>query len=171
MYNAELIKDGQQAVFLPGKIHGAEHQVYVLNMNWEANDGYGSFDIWIVDDERILKAYRYADKDPYEFFDQLSSLFQGEWKYCDAPSDEYDELVNAWPEADFITDRDGDEYNLMDYLVEWARNRMGKPKPFTVTYSSTFTVMARDITEAVELADELTIYDGLRDVTVNGEVY
>ena len=56
-----LIVDGADAVFLPGKIHGCEDQLYIIYHNTEANSGNGSFEIEIIDYERVLKLA--AEKD------------------------------------------------------------------------------------------------------------
>ncbi len=116
-----VIKEGADAVFLPGKIHGAEHEVYVIYMNWEANEGKGSFEIEIMDAERILKAFNESEGDADLFFEILPDMFQGEWCYCDAPSGSFDEYVEAYPTADFIAGRDGDANDEMIFLVRWAQ--------------------------------------------------
>jgi hypothetical protein len=121
MSKVDKIPDGADAVFLSGKIHGAEHQLYIISMNWCANDGNGSFEIEIVDAPRILQAYEESCGDAEEFFGTLPALFQGEWKYCDAPSEDFDELADAWFDADFISDRDGTLIDEMLFLVNWAK--------------------------------------------------
>lgn len=124
----KTIKDGVDAVFLPGKIHGAEHLVYVIYMNWEANDGEGSFEIQIMDAERIVEAYNEAKGDQSLFFEILPDMFQGEWCYCDAPRDEFCELVHMYQEADFLVGRDGDTEAEMHFLLNWATGVIAKNK-------------------------------------------
>ena len=51
------IDAGIDAVFLPGKIHSCEWQVYIIYLNESANDGNGSFEIEIIDAKRILDLY------------------------------------------------------------------------------------------------------------------
>jgi len=46
--------DGQEAVFLPGKIHGCDWQIYILYYNSCANNHNGCWEIEILDAERIL---------------------------------------------------------------------------------------------------------------------
>ena len=46
--------DSQDAVFLPGKIHGCDYQVYIIYQNEQANEGKGSWEIEIIDCYRIL---------------------------------------------------------------------------------------------------------------------
>ena len=41
----EAFDDGQDAVFLPGKIHGCDYQVYIIYQNEQANEGKGSWEI------------------------------------------------------------------------------------------------------------------------------
>ena len=76
-----LIVDGADAVFLPGKIHGCEDQLYIIYHNNEANSGKGSFEIEILDYERVLKLADSKDMCAEVFFEKLSDMFQGEWRY------------------------------------------------------------------------------------------
>lgn len=111
---------GTDAVFLPGKIHGCEWQAYILYVNESANNGNGSFEIEIIDAKRILSLYAAVCGDADEFFNLLPDYFQGEWKYCDNGSEEFDELVDMYPKADFIVERDGGLIEEMMFLVDWA---------------------------------------------------
>lgn len=110
---------GFDAVFLPGKIHGSEHQVYIIYFNDCANNGYGSWEIEVVD-SRILNLYEEVGGDADRFFDLLPDWFQGEWYYCDNGMDGYDDYEKAYPTADFIYGRDGGKYEEMMFLVNWA---------------------------------------------------
>ena len=121
MNKLDNILDGMDAIFLPGKIHGAEHQVYVLYMNWQANNENGSFEIEVMDRERLLKAYEESAGNCTTFFDILPDMFQGEWYYCDAGSEDFDELVDAYFDADFLVGRDGGKEDEMLFLVNWAK--------------------------------------------------
>ena len=117
-----IISADTDAVFLPGKIHGCDWQVYIIYLNPCANDGKGSWEIEIVDAERILKLYEEVKGDAEAFFGELPDWFQGEWKYCDYGSQCYIELEEAYPLADFIVGRDGDINNEMNFILEWAIN-------------------------------------------------
>lgn len=119
----DMTKD---AVFLPGKIHGCEDEIYIVYENPEANDGNGSFEIQVCDYETILRAYRGATLKNKSFFDVLPDYFQGKWKYCDAPSEEYDSFVEEFENADFIAGRDGDEIDELTFIIKWARRRQNE---------------------------------------------
>lgn len=111
---------GDDAVFLPGKIHGCEWQVYIIYMNEAANDGNGSFEIEIVDAKRIIELYARVYGNEIEFFAELPDLFHGEWYYCDNGYDGFDDYVDAYWRADFIVNRDGGLKEEMMFLVNWA---------------------------------------------------
>ena len=67
------IEDGIDAVFLPGKIHGCEWQAYIIYQNEQANDGKGSWEIEVIDKERILQIYKDVSGNPDEFFEGAAS--------------------------------------------------------------------------------------------------
>ena len=118
------IVPGMDAVFLPGKIHGAEHRAIIIYANECANEGNGSFEIEVVDAERILKLYDRVDGDAEKFFEFLPDDFQGEWGYVDnkpASKESFDEYVNEYFNADFILGRDGGLEDEMNMLVRWAK--------------------------------------------------
>jgi hypothetical protein len=112
--------NGNDAVFLPGKIHGCEDQVYIIYYNDQANDCEGSWEIEVLDKERILKLYNDVDGNARDFFELLPDYFQGEWYYCDNGTEEYNEYCEAYHTADFIVGRDGNKYFEMMFLVNWA---------------------------------------------------
>lgn len=114
------IDPGKDAVFLPGKIHGCGWQAYIIYINENANQGNGSFEIEIVDAYRILRLYADVCGDAEAFFDELPNRYQAEWEYCDNGSKVFDELVEAYPNADFIIGRDGEKKEEMMFLVKWA---------------------------------------------------
>lgn len=116
MYN------GNDAVFLPGKIHGCEWQAYIIYFNGEANDGLGSWEIEIVDKDRIIKIYDEVDGNEKEFFAIMPDYFHGEWYYCYNGSGEYNEYCEAYHNADFIVGIDGNDYDEMMFLVNWAKS-------------------------------------------------
>ena len=115
------IQDGMDAVFLPGKIHGCEYQVYIIYMNTEANNGNGSWEVEIVDKDRILRLYDEVKGDAEKFFDLLPDWFQGEWYYIDSALEGFDDLTDVYPTADFIVGRDGGIHEEMMFLVNWAK--------------------------------------------------
>lgn len=114
------IKAGVDAVFLPGKIHGCEWQVYIIYLNENANNGNGSFEIEICDAWRILSLYADVHGNEKAFFELLPDKFQGEWQYCNSGTDTFDEYVEMYSNADFIVDRDGGLVDEMLFLVNWA---------------------------------------------------
>ena len=118
------IVPGMDAVFLPGKVHGARDRAYIVYANECANNGNGSFEIEIVDAERVLKLYEEVNGDAIQFFDSMPDLFQGEWQYCDntpETKESFDEWVNEYFNADFICGRDGGFDEEMNFLVRWAK--------------------------------------------------
>lgn len=122
------ITPGCDAVFLPGKIHGSEQNAYIIYANECANEGRGSFEIEIVDAERILKLYKEVDGGAERFFELLPDWFRGEWCYCDntpETKESFDEYVNEYFNADFICGRDGDIEDELEFLVKWARSVIG----------------------------------------------
>lgn len=114
------IDAGIDAVFLPGKIHSCEWQVYIIYLNESANDGNGSFEIEIIDAKRILDLYVNVKGNTSLFFEMLPDWFQSEWYYCDNGMDGFDDYVDAFPNANFIVGQDGDETDEMMFLVGWA---------------------------------------------------
>lgn len=109
------IQDGVDAVFLPGKIHGCDWQAYIIYLNEQANDGKGSWEIEIVDKERILQIYEEVNGDHDQFFEALPNCFQGEWGYCNSDTKEFDKYAEAYPTADFVLGYHG---------VNWARGKV-----------------------------------------------
>ena len=123
-----IISEDQDAVFLPGKIHGAEHNVYIIYYNANANNGLGGFEIEIIDAERVLKLYDEVDGCAEAFFDALPDLFHGEWKYCNLDSEYFKELDEAYPTADFLIGRDGGTQEELAFLYKWAKQVILKEK-------------------------------------------
>ena len=121
--NARKIEEGVDAVFLPGKIHGCEDELYIIYFNPCACDGKGCWEIEIVDYDRILELYEEVDGNDEEFFALLPDWFQGEWCYCDADHEGFEEYSEIYWEADFIVGRDGNGHDEMMFLVNWARKR------------------------------------------------
>ena len=62
-----MFDESQDAVFLPGKIHGCDYQVYIIYQNEQANEGKGSWEIEVIDCFRILKLYEEANGDANTF--------------------------------------------------------------------------------------------------------
>lgn len=117
------IDDGVDAVFLPGKIHGCEDQLYIIYFNASANDEKGCFEIEVVDYERILKIYEEVGGDAEAFFDILPDWFHGEWLYCNSDDESFEGYVEDYFNADFICGRDGGTKEQLDFMVKWARER------------------------------------------------
>ena len=109
------------AVFLPGKIHGCPHNVYIIYFNPNAEGGVGCYEIEIIDAERVLKLYDEVDGCAEAFFDALPDLFHGEWKYCNSDSEYFKELDEAYPSADFLIGRDGGTDEELEFLYKWAK--------------------------------------------------
>lgn len=117
------ITPGLDAVFMPGKIHGCEDELYVVYFNEQADEGNGCMEIEIVDYETILKLYKDVEGDYMDFFDLMPDYFQGEWKYEPYGTADFNELCNEYHKADFIDGKDGSEEDKMYFIVNWARQR------------------------------------------------
>ena len=117
------IEEGIDAVFLPGKIHGCEDQIYIIYLNPQACGGKGCFEIEIIDYERILRLNEEVCGNAEAFFDKLPDLFHGEWRYCNFGSENFDGYVEDYFNADFIVGRDGNIEDELDFIVDWARKR------------------------------------------------
>ena len=117
------IEEGIDAVFLPGKIHGCEDQIYIIYLNPQAYEGKGCFEIEIIDYERILRLNEEVCGNAEAFFDKLPDLFHGEWRYCNFGSESFDGYVEDYFNADFIVGRDGNIEDELDFIVDWARKR------------------------------------------------
>lgn len=122
------IESGVDAIFLPGKIHGCEEELYIIYLNAEGDEGRGCMEIEIVDYETILELYEDAEGDYARFFCFMPNYFHGKWKYEPYGTDYFDELCNAYEDADFILGRDGDAEIEMHFIVDWAKQfeRRGK---------------------------------------------
>lgn len=116
------ISPGVDAVFLPGKIHGCEWQVYIIYLNESACNGRGCFEIEILDNERIIDLYEHVEGDPERFFELLPDWLQGEWYYCNISDEGFNDYLKSYNNADFILGRDGSMYDEMMFLVRWARS-------------------------------------------------
>lgn len=115
------IESGVDAIFLPGKIHGCEEELYIIYLNAEGDEGRGCMEIEIVDYETILELYEDAEGDYARFFCFMPNYFHGKWKYEPYGTDYFDELCNAYEDADFILGRDGDAEIEMHFIVDWAK--------------------------------------------------
>lgn len=110
----------QDAVFLPGTIHGCKDEIYIIYENPVANDGEGSFEIEVCDYETLLQLYEDVNHNATDFFELLPDYFQGRWLYCNAPSESYNEYAEVYDKADFIFGRDGGVEEEMKFIIEWA---------------------------------------------------
>ena len=117
------IEEGIDAVFLPGKIHGCEDQIYIIYLNPQACGGKGCFEIEIIDYERILRLNEEVCGNAEAFFDKLPDLFHGEWRYCNFGTDDFNSYIDEYFNADFIVGRDGRIEEELIFIVDWARKR------------------------------------------------
>ena len=117
------IEEGIDAVFLPGKIHGCEDQIYITYLNPQACEGKGCFEIEIIDYERILRLNEEVCGNAEAFFDKLPDLFHGEWRYCNFGTDDFNSYIDEYFNADFIVGRDGSIEEELIFIVDWARKR------------------------------------------------
>ena len=117
------IEEGIDAVFLPGKIHGCEDQIYIIYLNPQACEGKGCFEIEIIDYERILRLNEEVCGNAEAFFDKLPDLFHGEWRYCNFGTDDFNSYIDEYFNADFIVGRDGRIEEELIFIVDWARKR------------------------------------------------
>ena len=139
-----LIVDGADAVFLPGKIHGCEDQLYIIYHNNEANSGNGSFEIEIIDYERVLKLAAEKDMCAEVFFEKLSDMFQGEWRYCNSDSEEYWNFVEEYFDADFAFGRDGEASDEFEFIVNWAKERKAMCEKTRMKFKALRHIFAKD---------------------------
>ena len=139
-----LIVDGSDAVFLPGKIHGCEDQLYIIYHNNEANSGKGSFEIEILDYERVLKLANEKDMCAEVFFEKLSDMFQGEWRYCNSDSEDYWNFVEDYFNADFVFGRDGETSDEFEFIVNWAKERKEKCEKTRMKFKELRHIFAKD---------------------------
>ena len=139
-----LIVDGADAVFLPGKIHGCEDQLYIIYHNNEANSGKGSFEIEIIDYERVLKLAAEKDMCAEVFFERLSDMFQGEWRYCNSDSEDYWNFVEDYFNADFVFGRDGEAAEEFEFIVNWAKERKEKCEKTRMKFKELRHIFAKD---------------------------
>ena len=139
-----FIVDGADAVFLPGKIHGCEDQLYIIYHNTEANSGNGSFEIEIIDYERVLKLAAEKDMCAEVFFERLSDMFQGEWRYCNSDSEDYWNFVEDYFDADFVFGRDGEASDEFEFIVNWAKERKEMCEKTRMKFKELRHIFAKD---------------------------
>lgn len=139
-----LIVDGADAVFLPGKIHGCQDQIYIIYHNTEANSGNGSFEIEIIDYERVLKLADEKDMCAEVFFEKLSDMFQGEWRYCNSDSEDYWNFVEDYFNADFVFGRDGEAAEEFEFIVNWAKERKEMCEKTRMKFKELRHIFAKD---------------------------
>lgn len=121
------------AVFLPGKIHGCDHQIYIIYLNPCSDPP--SFEVEILDAERIISLFEDTNGDPEQFFDLLGDYFYNEWGYVSEGRDEFDDLKRAYAEADFILNESGSQEDEMWFLYNWAlkQNKLTDDTPCEYT--------------------------------------
>ncbi len=121
-----FLPDGQDAVFLPGKIHGCEDQLYILSFNPNACDKKGSWDIEVIDRDGILELIDEVKDNCEAFFELLPDKYQGRWYYCDAGTLEFHSYCKAYDEADFLIGRDGETEEEYEFIKAWAKGESTK---------------------------------------------
>lgn len=110
------------AIFLPGKIHGCDGQLYILFYNPDAGDGRGCWEIGSIWYDEILNLFRSCKEDAHEFFEDLP--FYCSWTYCDRGAYGYEDLESAYDTADMYYTFDGASGNdIMKRMVDWSSHR------------------------------------------------
>jgi hypothetical protein len=145
------IESGVDAIFLPGKIHGCEEELYIIYLNAEGNEGKGCMEIEIVDYETILDLYKDTEGDCARFFCIMPDYFHGKWKYEPYGTDGFDELCDAYEEADFIFGRDGDCEAEMRFIVDWAKQFKQRGKRDKSKYQY-IVLQADNVSSDIEIA-------------------
>ena len=118
----ENIRPGDDAVFLPGKVHGCEWQVYIVYYNEYSNGGNGGFDIQVVSKDEIIKMHEESGGNVCTFFELFPNCLHGDYRYCDRGSPQFIEYAKAYHEADFVYGRDGGEVEEMEFLINFAKS-------------------------------------------------
>lgn len=119
-----MIDKTQDAVFLPGKIHGCEDELYIIYENPEAGaEGEGCMEIEIVDFRTILELFVATQGNAEKFFDKMPDYFHGKWQYANRGTQDFDELATVYETADFLFGRDGGLEEEMNFIVRWATRR------------------------------------------------
>ena len=145
------IESGVDAIFLPGKIHGCEEELYIIYLNAEGDEGRGCMEIEIVDYETILELYEDAEGDYARFFCFMPDYFHGKWRYEPYGTDYFDELCNAYEDADFILGRDGDAEIEMHFIVDWAKQFERREKRDKSKYQY-IVLQADNVSSDIEIA-------------------
>ena len=110
------------AIFLPGKIHGCDGQLYILYYNPDAGDGNGCMEIGSIWYDEILLLFKKCNGDPLVFFEDLP--FYCSWSYCDRGAYGYEDLESTHSTADKYCAPDGsDSKDVMNWMVNWASHR------------------------------------------------
>ena len=122
MTKLENIKEATDAVLLPDESGANENFATIIYFSPLANDGKGSFNLVPVSSEDILKMYSESNGNEETFFDLMMEY--NCYAY-EAGTEKFEILVNAYPVADFIVGRDGNERDEMLFLVKWAKSRQG----------------------------------------------
>lgn len=121
------------AVFLPGKIHGCDHQVYVIYLNPDSEPP--SFEIEVLDAERIISLFEDTNGNAESFFGMLGDYFYNEFGYVRQGSTEFEDLKNSYEDADFILNESGNQEDEMWFLYNWAlkQNKLTDDTPCEYT--------------------------------------
>ena len=114
------------AVFLPNNVHGCEDDIYIIYLNQDADERYGTFEIQVCDFITILNLYEDVHHDCIEFFEKMPDYFQGKWYYSDHRSRSYRAWEESYDTADFIVGRDGDKRDEFEFIIDWAKRTYEK---------------------------------------------
>lgn len=111
------------AVFLPGTVHGCEDEIYIIYFNEDSNDGKGSFEIEICDKYTLKKLLDKTDNAD-EFFELLPDYFQGEWRYVNHGTELFNGYAEDYERADFVFGRDGGLKEEYEFVKKWVESTM-----------------------------------------------
>lgn len=125
--------DGAEAVFLPGKLHGNENEVYIMCFSDDSDCGKESFMIYAVRARDILevcntyKAARlHTEECAVAACDIICSISKG--FYVDSGKALFESYKEVFGEADFILGRDGGYKEEAEFLVGWAKKQTERPE-------------------------------------------
>ena len=113
------------AIFKAGKIHGCEDELYLIYLVDEGNDP--RWNIGHITRDAILEAdaervHTGCDEfDAGNFWDILVDCIQDRWYSEEYDPDNYCDLSRQYDSADFIVGRDGNIYDEMMFMINWAK--------------------------------------------------
>lgn len=122
----------EDAIFLSGKLHGCEDELYVVYFNPNGNIGKGCFEINILNADEVLanaeKVFSIREgtiwDEGNDFIVSLYDEYQYEIQCADFGTEAYEDIMKQYPSADFISGRDGDSMEEARFIINWAKNRV-----------------------------------------------